>query len=513
MLLGAMSISSMRRLLRRIASGSVGYELAYESILERIQHSEENARINAIKTISWIFCSAEPTSTMLLRQALAVDFDSPVFEIDNAPTVSYIISICCGLITLDENSGILKMVHYTAQEFFERKVLTGDERFHWLKESHGMVLDICLKFRSFAPDSFPNTAFSVYGNRINWRLHSSRALSGYASHHWLYHAKKTNKESRCGWNSLRLYFSGAQNSARRISDFQESFFKYQRPWTYNAVAMKSVRDSIIAIENKNWEEGIICMSVVYGLSDLTLVLIDEMLQNGHIFSENLGMADSILWFAVMCDGDEELITELCKRGMRSSLSFYHAIYNSKDQLAQLLLDFGCVKLMPDNSAVSLQSNAKLQEQPLLKRSPCPFFLVVSLGKTDILRKMIQKGIPAVLVNAADASSGLTPLCAAVKIHRTSEILRLLLRMEGIDPNQPDRYGVTPLFHAIEANNEEVVDLLLSIDPGFLVGVSGRYGESPLMAAINGHCYRITKILLKRMVGSPCKCLPHEIAYF
>jgi hypothetical protein len=39
---------------------------------------------------------------------------------DNLPQIEDMVSVCAGLVTVDEESGIIRLVHYTTQEYFQR---------------------------------------------------------------------------------------------------------------------------------------------------------------------------------------------------------------------------------------------------------------------------------------------------------------------------------------------------------------------------------------------------------
>lgn len=51
-----------------------------------------------------------------------------------------IISLCCGIVTLDRESKTIKLVHYTTQDFFERK------QADLFPDAHEMIASACLKY-------------------------------------------------------------------------------------------------------------------------------------------------------------------------------------------------------------------------------------------------------------------------------------------------------------------------------------------------------------------------------
>ncbi|KAK4107439.1 hypothetical protein N656DRAFT_513618 [Canariomyces notabilis] len=53
------------------------------------------------------------------------------------------VSVCAGLVTVDGNSGIIRLVHYTTQEYFERT------RGRWLPDAESYITKVCVTYLSF----------------------------------------------------------------------------------------------------------------------------------------------------------------------------------------------------------------------------------------------------------------------------------------------------------------------------------------------------------------------------
>ncbi len=54
-----------------------------------------------------------------LQYAIAVEIGESELDEENLPDIEDIISVCAGLVTIDEQSGVIRLVHYTTQEYFE----------------------------------------------------------------------------------------------------------------------------------------------------------------------------------------------------------------------------------------------------------------------------------------------------------------------------------------------------------------------------------------------------------
>ena len=65
-------------------------------------------------------------------------------------------------------------------------------------------------------------------------------------------------------------------------------------------------------------------------------------------------------------------------------------------------------------------------------------------------------------------------------------MKLLLRRNDVNPDEPDTYGRTPLWWAVYNGNEEVVKILLERDD-INPNKPDEYGQTPLQQAVEkGH---------------------------
>jgi len=93
---------------------------AYEHAMERINGQKSGFRLLAKKVLSWIICAKRPLTTLELQHALAVNIGDPELDKENIREIEDMASVCAGLVTIDEESKIIRLVHYTTQEYFER---------------------------------------------------------------------------------------------------------------------------------------------------------------------------------------------------------------------------------------------------------------------------------------------------------------------------------------------------------------------------------------------------------
>lgn len=75
----------------------------------------------AMQTLSWLACARRPLTSLELQHALAIEEGESSIDEENMPEVEDILAVCAGLVTIENESGIIRLVHYTTQEYLERK--------------------------------------------------------------------------------------------------------------------------------------------------------------------------------------------------------------------------------------------------------------------------------------------------------------------------------------------------------------------------------------------------------
>ncbi|KAH6693786.1 hypothetical protein F5X68DRAFT_258632 [Plectosphaerella plurivora] len=117
---GKRSAKIIRAALGALHTGSGAYDKAYDDAMERIAGQLEDQEDLAKQVLMWITCAVRPLTTIELQEALAVELGEPELDPDNVPEIEDILSVCAGLVTVDDESDIIRLVHYTTQEYFSR---------------------------------------------------------------------------------------------------------------------------------------------------------------------------------------------------------------------------------------------------------------------------------------------------------------------------------------------------------------------------------------------------------
>ncbi|KAL8991286.1 MAG: hypothetical protein Q9169_007903 [Polycauliona sp. 2 TL-2023] len=94
--------------------------------------------------ISWITYAQRPLSAKELSHALALKSGDSQLDVDDIPDVDDMASVCAGLVVVDAESDIIRLVHHTTQEYFERI------RESWNPQAQSQISSACLTYISFS---------------------------------------------------------------------------------------------------------------------------------------------------------------------------------------------------------------------------------------------------------------------------------------------------------------------------------------------------------------------------
>ncbi|KAH7411643.1 hypothetical protein DE146DRAFT_674164 [Phaeosphaeria sp. MPI-PUGE-AT-0046c] len=106
--------------LNTLLKGAAALDNAYREAVERIEGQRTSHTKLAKSVLTWITFAKRPLTTAELCCALAVEPGEDELDLENKPDVDDIVSVCAGLVVVDQESAIVRLVHYTTQEYFER---------------------------------------------------------------------------------------------------------------------------------------------------------------------------------------------------------------------------------------------------------------------------------------------------------------------------------------------------------------------------------------------------------
>lgn len=143
---------------------------AYEEVLGRVL--KENADLGVLEFLSWIFYAKESFRMDELREALTIEFDDTELLQEQLSEPTFIVEECKGLLSYNEETGLVTFSHYAVQNFLQ----LGEDR-GLLKELH--LAKSLLTYLSF--DVFKRPCDDDLGLKARVESHK---LSRYASRWW-----------------------------------------------------------------------------------------------------------------------------------------------------------------------------------------------------------------------------------------------------------------------------------------------------------------------------------------
>ncbi|KAH8650278.1 hypothetical protein BGZ60DRAFT_335142, partial [Tricladium varicosporioides] len=181
-LIGKRAPKAVRATLKNLATGDRAYNDAYKSAMERIKGQVNDYKELAIQVLSWITCAKRPLATSELQHALGVEIGESQLDEENIPEIEDIVSACAGLVIVDVESRIIRLVHYTTQEYFERT------QRQWFPDAQMNITTTCVTYLSF--DTF-TSGYCQSGEEFEQRLQLNK-LYDYAAHNWGHHAREAS---------------------------------------------------------------------------------------------------------------------------------------------------------------------------------------------------------------------------------------------------------------------------------------------------------------------------------
>ena len=180
----ALSPRAVRDGLARVSAGvtaDVILEQAYDDAVRRIESQPEHFVDLAKRVLMWVGSAMRQLSVEELQHALATQ---PGNEFDDQGVIDAadLVSVCAGLVTLDDVTHVVRFVHSTTQEYFQRNPRIQGS---WFPFAHAEMTAVCLAYLS-------NSSFATGPCKdeeaFETRL-TSLALLNYACTFWPRHAQ------------------------------------------------------------------------------------------------------------------------------------------------------------------------------------------------------------------------------------------------------------------------------------------------------------------------------------
>ena len=452
--------------LRSLATGSGAYEQAYHETMLRIEGQHADQSQLAKLALNWITSAKRPLTTIELRHALGVEPGESAMDEQNLPDIELIVSVCLGLVTVDNESNIIRLAHYTTQEYLQQA------QQKWFRDSQHFITITCVTYLSFtAFESGACDRDEAYDQRLQ-----QYPFYSYASHYWGHHARE---ESQAGHEVMEFLTQTAKLESSCQVLMRDRFGPPGHISGIHVAAYFAITEAI----NKTLLESPFEIDAITSLSQTPLwfacmngnaVVVQLLVDKGadvHV-ADVLGRTP--LWVASE-EGNDAVVQMLLDKGANIDAADFFGdtplriATSLHENIVQLLLDKGAdVNIADERGRTSLTCAVKFEHEAIIKL-------------------LLDKGAD---VNIAD-NLGRTSLSCAVKFKQET-IIKLLLD-NGADVNAIRPYGMTLLSFAVELGYEDIVELLL--DEGADVNTDDTDGMTPLHHAIRDDQMVLSRLLL------------------
>lgn len=457
----------------------------FDDALDRAAAQPEEHSMLAAQVISWIFYAKRPLSVVELREALSVEPGDTRLDRSGCHEVKLSLDVCCGLVSIDEEDNVIRLVHYSLQQYLEDKWKTDYPRSKW------GIATACLTYLmldDFSPEAAEDLDRSVLktgdaslSTRSRWQ--DSHRFFSYVASYWAEHVKGSLEKEL---EPLILRF--VHSKVHLLYGLQE----------YNKLRFRN-------LEYDTWphEPSSLHLTAYWGLSHMTRIFIK---QGADVHKE-----DAQKWTPLFCaalnghaDVAHVLLSEGADVNARDSSAatpLHAAVINDHVDVTRLLLEYGTDANAIDKDGSSpvclAASNGNLQMMDLLfqegtsadrigKRSISPLEIASRGGHAAAVQWLLVKGVD---VNSKNTH----PLIEAVYANQ-SHIVRILLDV-GADINKVNELGYTALGTAVKQGNLRIASRLVAA--GASVNSSGKSvaDESPLQMAVFGGNETLVSLLV------------------
>ena len=140
-ILGEVTVSERKRKLNEMTKGNHLGDV-YGTTLERIKAQKGSKSRLGMDALMWVSNSERPLEASELCHALGVKIGSTDLDLENVPTVRTLIGCSLGLITIEASSSLVRLVHFTLQEYLSNNPSL-------FQSPHSMIAEVCLTYLNF----------------------------------------------------------------------------------------------------------------------------------------------------------------------------------------------------------------------------------------------------------------------------------------------------------------------------------------------------------------------------
>ena len=399
----------------------------------------------------WISHTKRPLLVDELSEALAIRPGDKFLDRDSQPRLGIMVDCCMGLVTVDEKTFEVRLVHFSVQEYLHANQSA------LFPDAEKIIADACITYSLF--DMFGDGNGCCSSRYIIEYLIMYHPFVKYACRYWGIHAQCANDEG-----VERLALDLLRSPSHRACSYQLAQFMSGRKERY-------------------WEpkEASSCtpltLAAFFGLDKL----VEQLFDNGEVTIDEMTSMGTTPLIAASSAGNRTMTDLLLSRNAGVALQNWYGT------ALHCTAEAGKAACIPQLIAAGLSVDIRDQY------GRTSFHCATISGQIETMKVLLELGADVnAQCNSDGCDRGCTPLRYAVLCEYSLEVVKLLLE-KGAKLNPSNTPMVTPLHDAAALNLQDALELLLG--HGLDANAKAPDGSTPLhFAACNDHT-EIVSILL------------------
>ncbi|KAH6903958.1 ankyrin repeat domain-containing protein 28 [Coprinopsis sp. MPI-PUGE-AT-0042] len=449
----------------------------YMKTWQRIIHQGPKQLNLAKLVLLWITHAHGEMTIDALRRAVATSPETHAFDPKRMVPEALLISVCCGLVSVDDKTRIVRLIHYTTRDAILPRIL------ELFPIPHALLAHVCLAhvktcgFQNYGETAIDDEALEEWEEDFNSLIRNDPLLA-YAQRSWVYHSSQCDHYPPVIAAVAGLVLNSTNFPLHEALDFGGALH-IAAFYGLEALIPPAAQLQSSNAQTQHWEESPLMLAVEHGhlactKALLSLADVDVNLRGFHGRS------------ALMCAIRRIECLQLLLKSPGIDLDA-----EDNDGMTALLLacDWGyleAVKLLLEFPGIDINAVDDGGRTALI--------CATSEGHLDVVKRLL--GFPGIDINAAD-EDGWTALVHAVQQGHI-EVAKLLLGLPDIHINAGDEDGCTALIRAAEYGHPEVVKHLLDA-PGIDIN---RVYEKNEWTALMVAAYRGHTDIVKQLLNAP-----------
>jgi ankyrin repeat protein len=470
-----LTVKTIKTDLRDLPKGLAAYDTAYDDTMARIFGQEMDFQESARRILSLVLCAKQPLRTSVLQHALIVEPHTTELDQESNLEVEDILSVCAGLITIDTESDTIRFVHYTTQEYLQRK------RGQWLPRGEFEIARACLDYLLMEVADFDRRGSTEDMTSEN----KSYGLARYAIHYGQIHWNAVVHVDESLHNGLLTLFRGFESLCTvflelfRI-DLDSTLLESTPVHSFAKLGLLNlIRFCIfnnVAHDDGNLRTPLSC-AAEEGHSSVVQLLLEH---DAAVDSTN--------------DRGRTSLAVAASRGHESSVCLlleHNAFVDSRDYARMTALSHAAEHGHESTARLLLDNAADIEARDCFHHTP--LYIAAEHGREAVVQLLLERGASVDSRTDSDGETDNyeTPLMIAARRGFVSIMSLLLARNADIELRDGSRGTV--LLHGVIEGREMVVQTLLV--NGAAVDAKDAWGCTSLsLAAYAGH-EKLVRLLL------------------